>query len=89
MGEEDLILSRSIWDMSISVKGIGFSTEESNDKFVIGDEFLEAIAVNSSGWRSGLLDNVVDDRILGSSSLVVRWISSPSNKTKLVFLNNF
>lgn len=77
MGEENLILVGSVWNMGLSVKSIGLSTEESNDKFVISDELLEAIAVNRGRWRSGLLDNVVDDRVLGSSTLVVIWVSSP------------
>ena len=61
MSEKDLVLSGGVWDMSLSVESISLGTEESNDEFVIGDEFLEAITVNSGGWRSGLLHDVVDD----------------------------
>jgi hypothetical protein len=63
--------------MGTSVKSIGLSTEESNDEFVVSDELLEAIAVRGGGWWSGLLHNVADDGVLGSSSLVVIWVSSP------------
>lgn len=81
MSEKDLVFSGSVWDMSLSVKSISLGTEESNDEFVIGDEFLEAIAVNCGGWRTGLLDNVVYDCVLGSSSLVVGWVSAPKKSS--------
>lgn len=77
MGEKNLVLLGSVWNMSLSVESISFGTEESNDKFVISDKFFEAIAVNSGGWWSGLLDNVVNNCVFGSSSFVVRWVSSP------------
>jgi hypothetical protein len=76
VSEKDFVFSRCVWNMSVSVEGIGFSTEESNDKFVISDEFLKSIAIDSSGWWTRLLDNVVHDGVLGSSSLVVTWVSS-------------
>ena len=75
--------------MGISVKSIGLSTEETNDEFVVSDELLESIAVSGGGWWSGLLYNVGDDGVLGSSSLVVTWVSSPRKNRILVFLNKF
>lgn len=77
MNELDLVLGVCVWDMSFKIKRMVLSTEVGNDEFValVSDLILKGIASDLSGWWSRLLEDPLDNSVLGSSSSVFSFNS--------------
>ena len=75
--ESDLVLSGSIWDMSILEESRVVLSEISNNEFVVLDSLGKSIAIGGLGWWSRLLGNPRDNGVLGSTSGIFSLLSIP------------
>jgi hypothetical protein len=75
--ESDLVLSGSIWDMSILEESRVVLSEISNNEFVVLDSLGKSITIGGLGWWSRLLGNPRDNGVLGSTSSIFSLLSIP------------
>ena len=75
--ESDLVLSGSIWEMSILVESRVVLSEVSNNEFVVLDSLGKSIAISRLGWWSRLLGYPSNNGVLGSTSSVFSLLSIP------------
>jgi len=75
--ESDLVLSGSIWEMSILVESRVVLSEVSNNEFVVLDSLGKSIAISGLGWWSRLLGDPSNNGVLGSTSSVFGLLSIP------------
>lgn len=79
MNENDLILSVSIANVSFSVEGGVLSTEVSDEELGVSiiSLLLKSLTGDEGRWWSRLLENPLDDCVLGSTSSVFRFLTIP------------
>ena len=75
--ESDLVLSGSIWEMSILVESRVVLSKVSNNEFVVLDSLGKSIAISGLGWWSRLLSDPCNNGVLGSTSSVFGLLSIP------------
>lgn len=73
--ESDLILSGSIWEVSILVESRVVLSEVSNNEFVVLDSLGKSIAISGLGWWSRLLGDPSNNCVLGSTPGVFSLLS--------------
>jgi hypothetical protein len=86
VNESNLILSGSIWDMSILVEGSIVLTEVSNNEFVVLNGLGKSIAINGGGWWARLLVNPRDNSVGGSTSSIFGLLSIPKSILVSIFV---
>ena len=63
--------------MGSGVESVGLLSEENEGELGLLELGLESGAVDLNGRRSGLLDDPLDDGVLGSSTSVLNLVSVP------------
>lgn len=77
MQEWDLVFRIGSWHVHIVVKALILASEVDDGVLLITNLALEMLAGSESGWRSRLLENPLNDGVLGSSSGVFHLVALP------------